>query len=95
MSQCDLELHGVRILDGGRLDAATAATIREVLDAHPQANFAVATGPGSGVFVVDIDGKEGVESYRRLTAERGKLPWTPWVKTPRGCHLWLKYLVRR
>jgi putative DNA primase/helicase len=69
----------------------SARKMDEFLDAYPQANFAVATGPGTGVFVLDIDGEEGVESYRRLTAEHGKLPWAPSVKTPRGYHLWLKY----
>src|SRR5208282_5034462 len=78
---------------GGFSSRNTFGSVREMhefLDAHPQANFAVATGPGSGVFVVDIDGEEGVESYRRLTAERGKLPETPLVKTPRGYHLWFE-----
>ncbi len=69
---------------------ASVGEMREFLDVHPQANFAVATGPGSGLFVVDIDGEEGVESYRRLTAERGNLPKTPLVKTPRGYHLWFQ-----
>ena len=58
----------------------TFGSVREMyqfLDAHPQANFAVATGLVSGVFDLDIDGKEGVESYRRLTAERGNLPELP------------------
>ena len=80
---------------GGYSSRNTFESVREMygfLDAHPQANFAVATGPASGVFVVDIDGKEGVESCRRLAAEYGNFPWTPSVKTPRGgLHIWLKY----
>ena len=80
---------------GGYSSRNTFESVREMygfLDANPQANFAVATGPGSGVFVVDIDGKEGVEFCRRLIAEHGKFPWTPSVKTPRGgLHFWFKY----
>lgn len=64
--------------------------MNEFLDTHQQANFAVATGPASGVFVVDIDGQVGVESYKDLIAQHGKLPKTPWVKTPHGWHVWFK-----
>ena len=39
-------------------------------------NIAIATGPGSGVWVLDIDGEEGESTLRRLEAEHGALPAT-------------------
>lgn len=58
----------------------------------PDANVAVATGPLSGLFVVDVDvdGEEGEASLRLLEAEHGALPATVEVITGRGRHLWLR-----
>ncbi len=42
----------------------------------PDANIGIATGNGSGVFVLDIDGEEGEESLRVLEREHGSLPLT-------------------
>lgn len=53
-------------------------------------NIAVACGPVSGVFVVDIDGADGEASLAALEAEHGQLPKTWRVKTGRGRHYWFR-----
>ena len=53
---------------------------RERLDC----NVAIATGAGSGVFVVDVDGADAEVELRRLETEHGALPATVEVITPRG-----------
>ncbi|MCR5874384.1 bifunctional DNA primase/polymerase [Phenylobacterium sp. J426] len=63
--------------------------------AHPTANIAVATGEASGVFVLDIDCKEGGDGYAtlaRLEAEFGELPPTWRSRTPSGGeHRWFRF----
>jgi Bifunctional DNA primase/polymerase, N-terminal len=39
----------------------------------PHANVAVATGPVSGLLVVDLDGPGGRQSWERLTGEHGRM----------------------
>ena len=56
-----------------------------------QANIGVATGE-SHLVVVDLDGDEGVEGWRRLQAEHGRTE-TLTSRTPRGWHLWFKALA--
>jgi hypothetical protein len=50
------------------------AAIRFWWRREPRANVAVATGPGSGVFVVDVDGPEGEASLASLERRYGALP---------------------
>jgi hypothetical protein len=53
----------------------------------PDANIAVATGPGSGVFVLDVDGPEGERALVDLERRHGPLPeWYPmqWTGSGRG-----------
>ena len=53
----------------------------------PDANIGIATGPASGIFVVDLDVKDGVnglETLRRLEEENGPLPPTLMVRTGSG-----------
>jgi hypothetical protein len=38
---------------------------------QPNNNIAIATGPASGVFVVDVDGLDAEATLRRLEAEHG------------------------
>lgn len=57
-----------------------SATIREWWERWPDANISILTGPESGIFVLDVDGKQGEESLIEL--ER------------RGCHLPDTYTVR-
>lgn len=53
-----------------------------------RANIGVATGE-SGLVVVDLDGEQGVESWRRLTVEHERVE-TLTSRTPRGWHLCFK-----
>ncbi|MPZ89173.1 MAG: hypothetical protein GEU81_14120 [Nitriliruptorales bacterium] len=47
----------------------------------PQANIGVTTGT-SGLVVVDLDGPQGLATWRALTAEHGPGPATATVATP-------------
>jgi putative DNA primase/helicase len=59
---------------------------------HPEANIGVATGSGSGVWVLDVDEgrrrdgtfKEGLDSLMRLIADHGDLPPTFATRTGGG-----------
>lgn len=53
----------------------------------PSAGIGIATGTKSGVWVLDIDmkdGKDGLESLAKLEAKHGQLPPTLTAKTPSG-----------
>jgi hypothetical protein len=50
------------------------STIRSWWARTPEANVAVATGPGSGVLVLDVDGEEGERSLAALERQHGPLP---------------------
>jgi Bifunctional DNA primase/polymerase, N-terminal len=58
------------------VDAATtdAARIRRWWRGRPGANLAIATGAGTGLIVVDLDGDEGAPSWGELTARHGRVP---------------------
>jgi hypothetical protein len=58
---------------------------------QPDNNIAIATGPASGVFVVDVDGLDAEATLRRLEAEHGALPPTVEVITARGRHIYFKW----
>lgn len=63
------------------------AEVRRRWTRHPRANIAVACGPDSGVFVLDIDSKGGVDGYASLAElERlnGALPASWVAATPSG-----------
>ena len=53
-------------------------------------NIAVATGPVSGVIVIDVDGDIGAESLAKLTRVHGGLPTTWRSSTGRGEHIWFR-----
>lgn len=58
------------------------------------ANIGIATGPGSGVAVLDVDtkGADGWASLREYEGKHGKMPSTLSVKTPSGgAHFYFKY----
>jgi hypothetical protein len=51
----------------------------------PTSNIGVATGAGSGLVVVDLDGQVGYDSILELQRAAGQaLPDTAWVRTPSG-----------
>lgn len=59
-------------------------------------NYGIATGPESGIFVLDIDGVTGEESLADLVNENGKLPETLTAKTGSGGrHIFFKYPNRK
>ena len=51
--------------------------IREWWRQWPTANIGIATGKGSNLTVLDVDGDEGRETLRALELEHGELPETP------------------
>lgn len=48
----------------------------------------IATGEGSGVWVLDVDGHDGKVSLKALINEYGALPATPVTVTRNGFHFW-------
>jgi Bifunctional DNA primase/polymerase, N-terminal/Primase C terminal 1 (PriCT-1) len=58
---------------------------------QPDNNIAIATGPASGIFVVDVDGLEAEAALRRLEAEHGALPATVEAITARGRHIYFRW----
>jgi hypothetical protein len=64
----------------GLKDACTdAAKISDWWERWPDANIGIATGPGSGIFVLDVDGDDGQDSLKAL----GSLPETLCANTGR------------
>lgn len=63
------------------------ARIRQWWMQWPDANLAVATGPASGIFVVDLDSEAARAEFEKL----GPLPRTRTVKTGRGWHFFFRY----
>ena len=54
-------------------------------------NIGVATGEGSGVWVLDVDGDEGEETLHKFEAEHGALPQTVEALTGKGRHLYFRW----
>jgi hypothetical protein len=76
----------------GLKDATTDTDIiRAWWQQQPDNNIAIATGPASGIFVVDVDGLDAEATLRRLEAEHGALPATVEVITARGRHIYFKW----
>lgn len=48
----------------------------------------IATGPGSGCYVIDFDGRDGERSYEWMVERLGELPATVKARTPRGFHIY-------
>ena len=84
-----LTIHGYK---DASLDAEV---IKQMFASHQNANIAITTGKVSGIFVLDIDVKNGThgdESLRELEREFGELPHTveslTWSK---GRHVFFRY----
>lgn len=71
-------------------ERADEAQIRAWWKAKPDANIAVATGPASGVFVLDVDGERGAATLAALQATHGPLPETWRSVTGKGEHYWFE-----
>lgn len=70
---------------------ADAAQLEAWWTRWPDANIGIATGPASGLLVLDVDGEEGEVSLVSLQRRHGRLPDAPWVRTGRGWQLYLSY----
>lgn len=66
-------------------------TIRKLWQETPYANVGVPMGQINGIFALDIDGQEGMQTLQRWIAEHGTLPATWQVQTGGGgIQLWYK-----
>jgi Bifunctional DNA primase/polymerase, N-terminal/AAA domain len=76
------------LTQNGHKDASKEADqIRKWHSRYPNANWAVATGRASGIFVIDIDvknDKNGLDSWKKLKATFSSLVPTLGAKTPSG-----------
>ena len=57
----------------------------------PGCNWGMATGPGSGVFVLDVDGEPGVAALLNYHQQGQELPNTLSVTTGRGNHIYFRW----
>lgn len=72
----------------GCKDASTdAVEVAEWWAKYPDANIGIATGPDSGVWVLDVDGPEGAAALAALETEHGPLPATAQQTTGAGRHM--------
>lgn len=79
------------MIPGGVHSATTSKKdLKKYFRAHPAANFGIATGDASGIFVVDVDGDAGRESLSNLQAKHGALPKTVTVRTSNGRHYYFR-----
>jgi hypothetical protein len=80
----------------GCLDATTdPKTITEWWRLLPDANIGIATGPASGIFVLDIDSPEAEHELHKIEAEFGLLPPSVEVITGKGRHIYFRYPTDR
>jgi len=76
----------------GLLDAsADTEVIARWWAQSPDANIGLATGKGSGLVVLDVDGPIGETSLAKMESEHGSLPPSWQVKTGKGRHLYFRY----
>src|SRR5215213_8101783 len=65
------------LFKGWQQHATTDATqVSEWWDRWPEANIGIATGEGSGIWVLDIDGRDGPKSLQEREDKHGMLPVT-------------------
>lgn len=78
--------------DWTNLASSDAETIHNFANRNPGCNWGVACGPGSGVWVLDVDGDEGAASLLALIEQHGR-EWTQTlsVTTARGRHLYYRW----
>jgi hypothetical protein len=58
---------------------------------YPDANIGLATGPKSGVWVLDVDGPEGEATLAQYVADNTDLPNCPQQITGKGRHLFFAW----
>ena len=69
---------------------ASEEEVRQWYTKDPDAGVAIVSGPISGIVVVDVDGKKGMDSLKSLGLDDAKLR-TPTVKTGKGFHMYFKH----
>jgi len=79
----------------GVLRATTDANVITGWWRNTDHNIGIATGPKSGVFVIDIDGEQGDGSIDMLVRQHGPLPATAESLTGRGAHLYFRWPAGR
>jgi Bifunctional DNA primase/polymerase, N-terminal/AAA domain/Primase C terminal 1 (PriCT-1) len=91
-------LHPIRARDKVPLvknwpNAATTdiAQLEEWTTRFPACNWGVATGPASGVFIMDVDGNPGRASLKAYQQQGFELPDTLTVVTGNGRHLYFQW----
>lgn len=62
----------------------SGADVQAWYEDHPNDNIGIATGKASGIWVLDIDGAQGVSTISDLASEHGSLPLTRIVRTGSG-----------
>jgi hypothetical protein len=76
----------------GCLDASKdEQQIAEWWSRTPDANIGIATGAESGLWVLDIDGDDGIKSLQELMRQHGMMPRTWQASTGNGFHLYFQH----
>ena len=65
--------------------------IKEWARSFPECNWGLATGSGSGVFVLDVDGEAGAAALREHREQGRVLPKTLTASTGRGTHYYFRW----
>ena len=79
------------VLENGVKGASKdVSKIRRWWERWPTANIGLATGRQSDLFVIDVDGKQGERSLKRLQRRYGKLPKTLIAQTGNGAHVFFR-----
>ena len=77
--------------NGFKAASSVRSEVAELFAGKDGHNLGVATGPDSGIWVLDLDGSEGQEALDRLESRYGELPETVSTKTGGGGrHLYWK-----
>jgi hypothetical protein len=76
-----------------KLATADQTRILQWFQKFLECNWAIRTGPASGIFVLDVDGDDGFEILQRLIRDHSNepLPDTLGVKTVRGQHYYFRF----
>ncbi len=82
---------GVLVPHGPKEATTDPSVIEQWWAPWPDANVGVATGGGSGLVVLDVDGEVGKISLAGLVTRYGPLPSTWTVQTGRGRHLYFAH----
>jgi hypothetical protein len=68
----------------GFKDASSDPDGLKRLFCRPDLNLGLATGPGSGLWVLDLDGADGISAFEQIEQQHGKIPQTVEVRTGGG-----------